>query len=465
MAKSRRASLALIFLTVFIDLLGFAIVLPLLPRYAKNLDASGLTVGLLMASFSAMQFVFAPIWGRLSDRIGRRPILLAGLCGSAIFYGMFGYVSANSTDPMGGISTITWLFIARIGAGIAGATIPTAQAYIADITGREERGKGMAIIGAAFGFGFTFGPLIGAAFVTDEATPTLSGGPGYVAAVLSAVAALTAFFVLPESLKKREPGSDEAEMPSSERRGWINLDAFKAAFNFKSIGLVLVTMFMTTFAFAQFETTLPRLTQIKGFSDRDNFYVFAFVGFVLALSQGMIVRRLMPRLREFKMGLIGIVLMTAGLLTVGATAQSQSSVLLYAILPITIVGFSALQPSLQSILSLRSPEDRQGEFLALGQSCSSLARIFGPIAGLSLIDVNSSGPYWLGGGLMGLCSFLLFALRSGSEGDSAAEATTSGTDIDSNKSRTAPTTCRMCGSAVNAGDVSCSTCGEATNNG
>lgn len=420
MSKSRHASLALIFVTVFIDLLGFAIVLPLIPRYAKLLQASGLMNGLLMASFSAMQFVFAPLWGRLSDRVGRRPILLAGLTGSAIFYGLFGYVSAHSNDPMLGWSTITWLFIARIGAGIAGATIPTAQAYIADITGRAERGKGMAIIGAAFGCGFTFGPLIGAAFVSGEDAATLSGGPGYAAAVLSAVAAITAFFILPESLKKRDQTEPASEpVGGGERRGWVNLKAFQAALNLKSIGLVLITMFMTTFAFAQFETTLPRLTQIKGLSLKDNFYVFAFVGFVLALSQGMIVRRLMPRLREFKMGLLGITLMTGGLLAVGATSESQSSALLYAILPICIVGFSALQPSLQSMLSLRSPDDRQGEFLALGQSFSSLARIFGPVTGLTLFEVHSSAPYWLGGGLMALCSLLLVALKSDPDQPSA----------------------------------------------
>lgn len=417
MSKPRHASLALIFLTVFIDLLGFAIVLPLIPRYAKALDASGLMIGLLMASFSAMQFIFAPLWGRLSDRIGRRPILLAGLTGSAIFYGLFGYVSANTGgDPMLGLNTMTWLFIARIGAGIAGATIPTAQAYIADITPREERGKGMAIIGAAFGFGFTFGPLIGAAFVSDDPNASLSGGPGYVAAVLSALAATTAFFVLPESLKKRDENQADGKPAAGERRGWLNLNAFRAAMNLNSIGLVVLTMFVTTFAFAQFETTLSRLTEIKGLSLEDNFYVFSFVGFVLALSQGMIVRRLMPKLREFKMGMIGIVLMTVGLLVIGATSESKSSGMLYAILPICIVGFSALQPSLQSMLSLRSPDDRQGEFLALGQSFSSLARIFGPIAGLTLFDeVSSSAPYWFGGGLMAMCSLLLLKLKSDPE--------------------------------------------------
>ena len=155
MDRPRRGSLAVIFLTVFIDLLGFGMVIPLLPIYARQFttDESGLLIGVLMASFSVMQFLFAPIWGRLSDRIGRRPVILIGLTGSVVFYALFGFATV--------LKDITLLFIARIGAGVAGATIPTAQAYIADSTTLESRAKGMALIGAAFGLGFTFGPLFG----------------------------------------------------------------------------------------------------------------------------------------------------------------------------------------------------------------------------------------------------------------------------------------------------------------
>ena len=166
---SKKAPLAIIFVTVFIDLLGFGIVLPLLPRYAKSFDAMPWELGLLMASFSAMQLVFAPIWGGISDRIGRRPVLLIGLAGSTISYAAFGYVTTlGATGTMLGLAVLPWLFLTRIGAGIAGATIPTAQAYIADCTSRENRTKGMALIGAAFGIGFTFGPLIGAACVSER---------------------------------------------------------------------------------------------------------------------------------------------------------------------------------------------------------------------------------------------------------------------------------------------------------
>src|SRR5262245_17778801 len=185
-----RGSLLVIFLTVFIDLLGFGMVLPLLPIYAKTfgVDRHGVELGLLMASFSAMTFLFAPLWGRLSDRVGRRPVIIAGLAASAVFYALFGVAAS-----IGGQTGLVWLFVARIGAGIAAGTIPTAQAYIADVTTVATRAKGMALIGAAFGLGFTFGPLIGFAalwFSESEAQVATSPWPGYAAAILSGLACL-----------------------------------------------------------------------------------------------------------------------------------------------------------------------------------------------------------------------------------------------------------------------------------
>ena len=203
MNSPRRGSLLVIFLTVFIDLLGFGMVLPLLPIYAKQFttDKSGMVIGLLMASFSAMQFLFAPMWGRLSDRIGRRPVLMIGLAGSVLFYTLFGLATVWKS--------LAGLFISRIGAGIAGATIPTTQAYIADTTSLEGRAKGMALIGAAFGVGFTFGPLFGyLALPSGEGDP--GPGPGFAAAVLSAVALGLAYFKLPESLSAKSTSAAQA---------------------------------------------------------------------------------------------------------------------------------------------------------------------------------------------------------------------------------------------------------------
>ena len=407
----KRSPLLIIFVTVFIDLLGFGIVMPLLPRYGKFFGADKLTLGLLMASFSAMQFLFAPLWGRLSDRIGRRPVLLLGLAGSTVFYGLFGVATALGADTdLLGLSALPWLFLTRIGAGIAGATIPTAQAYIADSTGPESRGKGMALIGAAFGIGFTFGPLLGSLFAAKSLAAPPSPAVGYIASGLSALAFVWALLRLPESLKPESV---------STRASWWHVKSLGRALKQPSIGLLLLTIFLTTFAFAQFESTLSLLTQHFGLADDQNFYVFAYVGFVLTLSQGVLVRRLSPRLGEFRMSLIGTLLMTVGLILIGAISNQKSTGLLFAVLPISVMGFSALTPSLQSLLSLRSGVDEQGEMLGVGQSMSALARILGPVAGLSLLRVGEQRPalgvalpYWVGASLMLVGVLLVLMLRS-----------------------------------------------------
>lgn len=392
-----------IFATVCIDLLGFAIVLPLLPRYADYYQADGITLGLLMASFSAMQFVGAPIWGRFSDRIGRRPVLILGLFGSTFSYLAFGLVSRMQPNDLWlGMGPIAWLFVTRIAAGMAGATIPTAQAYIADTTDQKNRGKGMALIGAAFGVGFTFGPLLGAAWVSDDVSAPPSAMPGFVASVLSLIAAVFAIIVLKESTT------------SDSRNSAFRVTGMSTLLNALSNGtvfLILIAIFMTTFAFAQFESTLSLLTSTMGVSDRKNFLLFAYIGFVLALSQGGLVRPLLSRVNEFYMSLAGVLLMTIGLWLISVAGQQKSVALLYVVLPVSVVGFSAVTPSLQALLSLRVSSSQQGEILGVGQSISALARILGPAVGLAIFDKqNVEYPYWMGAGIMGLAFFLLLML-------------------------------------------------------
>ena len=411
---SKKTPLAIIFVTVFIDLLGFGIVLPLLPRYADAFGASRLELGLLMASFSAMQLVFAPIWGGISDRIGRRPVLLIGLAGSTISYAAFGYVTTlGATGTMLGLAVLPWLFLTRIGAGIAGATIPTAQAYIADCTSRENRTKGMALIGAAFGIGFTFGPLIGAAFVSDEAGGAPSPMAGYVAAILSGCAFLWAVAKLPESIKEGE----------SERAGKFHLRHIGAAFGNAAIGMVLLTIFVTTCAFAQFESTLSLLTEALGESDQDNFLIFAYVGFILTLSQGFIVRRLSTKLDPKLLALGGTAVMIVGLLLIGFAGKNGSVSQLFIVLPIAVVGFSAVTPSLQALLSLSTAAEKQGEILGLGQSMSALARIAGPVIGMRMFDKSHvEWPYWAGAAMMGVGLVLVALQRSGQSDSQAASS-------------------------------------------
>lgn len=442
-----RKPLLIIFVTVFVDLLGFGIVLPLLPRYAEHFlpaqsraleteaepsagqhppgavenkvaealtefgshkmsREAGMILGCLMASFSAMQFLFAPLWGMLSDRIGRRPVLLIGLAGSTLFYLLFSLVTQwGNSGPILGVSPLVWLFVTRIGAGIAGATIPTAQAYIADCTDESSRGKGMAIIGAAFGIGFTFGPLLGSMFVPNTLNAAPSPAPGYVAAVLSGLAFLFGLTSLPESLKP-----DSASHARSH--GWVKLGAMNRVLMHRSLGPIVLAIFLTTFAFAQFETTLAMLTKRLGVNDRGNFYVFAYIGFILTLAQGMLVRRLIPRLGEYRMALGGVVLMTVGLLLIGLTARTASYWSLIAVLPVVVIGFASTTPSLQSMMSLNTGDDTQGEVLGVGQSMSSLARIAGPVVGLTLQAGDLARPYWVAGLLMAGGIVLVMRLKA-----------------------------------------------------
>lgn len=185
----KRSPLVVIFITVFIDLVSFGIVIPLLPFYAQNFGASGVVIGLLLSVFSLMSFIFMPLWGRLSDRYGRRPILLITIGGSFIAYLLF------STS-----FSLWMLFLSRILAGISNANISVAQAYISDVTTVENRSKGMGMIGAAFGLGFIFGPLISGVFSTDYFGDMKYALPGYIAAGLCLVNLISAYFLLPESL-------------------------------------------------------------------------------------------------------------------------------------------------------------------------------------------------------------------------------------------------------------------------
>ena len=402
--RQRRMTLGIVFLTVAIDLLGFGIVLPLLPRYAEYYHAEIWQLAALMAVFSAMQFVFAPIWGRVSDRIGRRPIILMGLAASAIFYAMFGFISSmEAGTTILGMGAIAWLTLSRVGAGIAGATISTAQACIADTTGREGRTRGMALIGMAFGVGFTFGPLLAAGFVSAEPGKPPSSAPGFIAAALSAGAFLLALTKLPET---RTAGDVQ------ESAGHSHFQRLVSAMNITGIRAILISMFITTVAFAQFESTLSLLTSKMAIAERGNFFVFAYVGFILALSQGMIVRRLATKVSPRSLAVAGTLLMSAGLVLVGLAGKKASEGTLYAVLPIAVIGFSCVTPALQALLSLKASASRQGEVLGVGQSMSALARIVGPLIAIPLHSQAVEYPHWTGAGLVLLGLLLVLTLRT-----------------------------------------------------
>ncbi|MBC8353512.1 MAG: MFS transporter [Planctomycetes bacterium] len=407
----RKGSLLVIFLTVFVDLLGFGMVIPLLPIYADQftVDELGWQLGALMASFSVMQFFCAPLWGRLSDRIGRRPVLMIGLAGSVVFYLLFGVATLLKSLPL--------LFVARIGAGIAGATISTAQAYIADTTSLENRSKGMALIGMGFGLGFTFGPLLGFLAVPSESAAP-GPWPGYVAAILSAIALGLAAFLLPES-----------KHADSEAAGKkiIDVEAFRVALSVPSVALILIALFVCIFSFGNFETTLSML--IKGgekvgdspfeFSWKSVCLTYAFIGFTLAVVQGGVVRRLAGRTSEGTLAATGALIEVVGFGLMLAAISRGSTTMLFAALAVVVTGFSFMQPNLNALLSRRSDPEKQGMILGVGQSVSSLARIFGSGLGIPLLKMQIAMPYYVATGLMGL-GLLLVVIASRAGKDYAA---------------------------------------------
>ena len=394
-ARAPRSPLAALFLVVFVDLLGFGIVLPLLPRYAAVHEASGTTIGMLQASFSLMQLLFMPFWGRLSDRIGRRPVLMVGLAGSVVSYTLFGFADS-----------LALLFVSRIAAGIFGATIGTAQAYIADVTPDAERGKGMALIGAAFGIGFTVGPAIGG--LSQEHLG--SSAPGLVAAGFS----LLAFFLAARTLREPERRREAA------RRGLFGGEGLRHALRTPTLPLVLLLQCVATFAFANFEGTLSLLTKVKwGYDPTENGLLFSYVGICLLVFQGGVVRRLLPRFGELNFVAGGCFVLGLGLVGV-ALARGTGEAL--AALPIAVLGFSMLTPSLAGLLSRRTPASLQGEVLGLGQSGLALARILGPAVGNSLLGLEHPSPgtvtarspelpYWVAAAVMGVAFVAALVLR------------------------------------------------------
>jgi MFS family permease len=395
--RPQAGSLAVIFLTVFIDLLGFGMVMPLLPIYARQFstDQQGWQLGALMAVYSVMQFLATPVWGRLSDRVGRRPVLMVGLAGSLVFNLLFGVAT---------VLTSFWLlFLARMGAGIAGATISTAQAYIADTTSLEERPRGMALIGVAFGLGFTLGPVFG--FLAVPSGHEAGPWPGFAAAALSAVALLMAFFVLPESL---QPGSESA----SRRRFYLR--ELVESLSMPSIGLLLIGLFVCVFTLASFETTLGMLVKHDArytgpfrFDWGQVCLTYALVGLMLVLIQGGIVRSLSRRISEGPLAEAGALIEIVGFGVMIQAIRHDSVGLLFTALALIVSGFAFMQPTINSLLSRRTDPARQGSVLGVGQSVNALARIGGSLVGIPLLLRDRALPFYVGAALMAVALVLV----------------------------------------------------------
>jgi MFS family permease len=362
----KRTSVGAVFLTVVVDLVGFGIVLPLLPLYARDFRATPFQIGALIASFSAMQFLFAPVWGRISDRIGRRPVLLVGLAGSVVFYTVFGFA-----DSVG------WLFLSRIGAGICGATISTSAAYIADVTPPEQRVRGMALIGAAFGIGFTLGPPLG--FYAHHLGEVLEKEGSVSHAVALSFPGLVAAAISAASLVWTWTSVGEPPRHRAEGRRLLDLEALRTARSPRAVVLLLLFSFLSVTAFSNFESTLSLMLDGRfGMDPPSMGHVFLFVGVTLAVAQGFLVRRVAVPLGEPTLVRTGFALMAAGLLGV---AYSDTVPPLLASLAVSVTGFAAVTPSFSSLVSRQGSAKHQGGMMGMAQSASALGRILGPILG------------------------------------------------------------------------------------
>ena len=372
----KRSPLAAVFMTVVVDLVGFGIVIPLLPLYAAQFGASGLQVGLLMTIYSAAQLVAAPLWGRLSDRVGRRPVLLVSLLGSTISY------------AIAALAGSLWLlFLARLLGGFSGGNLSAAQAYVADVTTPEERARGMGLLGAAFGIGFVIGPAIGGALVSFGQWVPFAG-----AALLCGVNLAWTFFSLPEPPRP----ADGMRTPARRGLAWTELYAAVRQPRFLSL---LVLSFCATFALANLEATFALTThRLFGYGNRENAFLFTYIGLTLAVTQAAVVGRLVRRLGEPAVVVLGLFVTVGGLF---AVPYAHNLGHLLAILGVFSFGSGISTPAISSLISRAAGAHIQGGALGAGQSATSLARVVGPACGGFFFDrFGVPAPYLLGATVM-----------------------------------------------------------------
>ncbi len=353
----KNRALFIIFITVFIDLLGFGVLIPILPTFASSeIGVSDFGIGALVAIYSLIQFLFNPIVGKFSDRVGRRPIILVSLLLTSISYVIFSFST-----------TFFALLMSRFLAGLGGSNIGTAQAYIADITDKENRAKGMGMIGAAFGLGFVFGPIIGG-FLSHYGYEYV----GYASASFSFLAFLFALFMLPESVKEKK-----------SLQGFsvklFNFQDVSKIIKIPNIGIFVFLFFIIIFSVANIYGTFALLgNKYYGFTNRENGYLFGIMGIVSATIQGGLMKRISKSLSEKSILFLGIIFLMTGLFLIpfGINFTGVAFIsIIYAI------GTGILQPSIVSFVSKYSPDDKQGMVLGFNSSMASLARVLGPLWG------------------------------------------------------------------------------------
>jgi DHA1 family tetracycline resistance protein-like MFS transporter len=377
----KKSPLLPIFLIVFVDLLGFGLILPLLPFYAKSFGASELTIGLLLASYSLMQFIGAPVLGRLSDRYGRRPILLISQLGTFVGFLMLGFANGLAV-----------LFLARIVDGVSGGNISTAQAYIADISDEKNRAKNFGLIGAAFGLGFIMGPAIGG-FLSRFGYQV----PAFAAAGLSLLSMTLTYFMLHEP-ERRSNASRE-----------FSVKALKRAFAHPTIGILLSMVFTFGLAFAMFQTSFALFASARfGFDVQQTALVLTYIGVLSVVMQLVVVKRVVKRLGENRSIVITLSSLALGLVLLAAV---QSPLALIIVMPILSFGGGVTMPVLTSLISKSVDRAEVGGILGISTSVDSLSRVVAPILGNALLAFGSGLPSLVGAAILIIPIALALRLR------------------------------------------------------
>ena len=381
-----RKHLFSILLVVFIDLLGFSLILPLLPYYAETFNASKFVTGLLIAVYALMQLIGAPILGRLSDRYGRRPILLVSVFGTFIGFLLFGFAT-----------TLWMLFAARILDGLTGGNLSVAQAYISDVTDAKNRAKGLGLIGAAFGIGFIIGPVTGG--ILSQYGYNV---PAFVAAGLALINFIVIYAWLPESLTK-----EKRELLGEKKRPSVTLDALVTALKRPFTGSLLITRFFFSLAFSIFQTIFSLYALAKfDLTARDTGFVLTYVGVLSVIVQGFLVGRLTTRFREDHLIFFAVALMSISLF---GWALAPSVFWLLVVLTPTSLSGGILNTLLSSTLTKAVSSQEVGGILGLATSIESSTRILAPILGGALLEkVGAWSPGVFGGIIMIGVSFFVY---------------------------------------------------------
>jgi DHA1 family tetracycline resistance protein-like MFS transporter len=379
-----KRSITFIFITVFVDMLGYSMMLPLLPFFIQAQGGNAALAGGLQSLYALLQLLSGPILGSFSDRYGRKPILILCLFGTAVAYTIFGLADS-----------ILILYLAVLLDGLTGNNLTTSFTYVADVTEADERSRGMGIVSAAFGLGLMAGPVLGGLLSSYGLFV-----PAFVAAGIALVNTIYGIFILPESLP---PEKRSRHTPS------LNfIDQLRGVFKTRNIRFLLLSLFFLNLAFSGLQTNFPLFSNARFHWDaRQNGIFFAFVGVIAVFVQGFLYGRLQPRFGEKRLALTGLLLMALGMAGVALASQAW---MVYPIVGIAALGSGISIPSLSGMTSNRVPLDEQGRLMGANQTLLSFTSIIGPLmAGLAFDNIGMGAPYWIGSGLALLA--LYFAAR------------------------------------------------------